>query len=287
MVRRGGPHTNESTGQKMVEAGWLDTHYLASQVQYDAMLEATGLQQGWHVLDAGCGNGCYIPLMSKLLGRSGRITAVDLAPENIAAIQRRLETNPAVCDVEVIAATVTELPFDDNHFDAIWCANTVQYFPASGLARLLGEFRRVLKPGGLLAIKEFDDVGLHFGPFDPALKWRLLEKLQNSDLLLGAGALFVVDLRQHLLDAGFSDARLQTFTGDFQHPLSEVQREFLRSALDLFYSLAQQAGLPEQDMAQWQRALGNTESADYLLNRSDFYFREVHGLATATNPLTS
>ena len=279
-----GPHQNQSTGQKMVEAGWLDVHYQASQIQYDAMLHAAGLQPGWRVLDAGSGNGCYLPLMSELLGQQGHITAVDLAPENITAIRRRLEVAPPACEVEVVAASVDELPFENNQFDAVWCANTVQYFRAKDLPGLLAEFQRVLKPGGRLLIKEFDDVGVHFGPFDPALKWRLFEKLQNTELLLGAGALFVVDLKSYLIDAGFNDARLETFTGDFQHPLTKVQREFLQSALELYYALAQQAGLPESELEQWHRAFGDTHSPAYLLNRADFYFREVHGLASGSAP---
>ncbi len=276
------PHNNLSTGQKMVEAGWLDVHYLASKPQYEAMLAAAGLQAGWQVLDAGCGNGCYIPMMSELLGADGAVTAVDLAPENITAIQRRLASNPPACPVDVIAASVAQLPFDDHCFDAIWCANTVQYFLADALAPLLAEFKRVLKPAGRLVIKEFDDVGVHFGPFDPVLKWHLFEQLKGKELLLGAGALFVVELRSFLLDAGFQDVKLQTFSGDFQHPLSETEREFLHSALGLYYSLAQQANLPAGELAQWQAAMGDDNSPDYLLNRRDFYFREVHGLATAT-----
>lgn len=269
----------------MVESGWLDIHYQASRQQYEDMLMSAGIQPGWKVLDAGAGSGSYLPLLGQLVGAQGSITAIDLANENIDAIHALLAQGVMPCPVEVVRASVTTLPFPDQYFDAIWCANTVQYFKADQLNELIGEFKRALKPGGLLAIKEFDDVGLHFGPFDPVLKWHLLEAVKDTDLLLGAGAIFTVDLPAYLHAAGFNTVRFKSFTGDFQHPLSSVQETFLKSALQLYYGLAEQAGLPESELLQWRALLGDETSEHYLLNRPDFYFREVHGLATGFSPI--
>ncbi len=268
----------------MVESSWLDVHFQASKTEYEAMLQSAGMQPGWKVLDAGAGSGSYLPLLSHLVGAQGTISALDLAEENVAAMKQRLGQSTFCCPVEVFQGSLLDLPFEDNCFDAIWCANTVQYFKATQLEEILDEFKRVLKPGGLLAMKEFDDVGLHFGPFDPVLKWHLLEALQNSDLLLGAGALFTVDLGSYLLAADFNDVRFKTFVGDFQHPLQPVQKEFLASALQLYYSLAEQVDLPDKELAIWRQKLGNQDNEDYLLNQPDFYFREVHGLVTGIFP---
>ena len=273
-------HTNESTGQKMVEAGWLDLHYQASRTEYEAMLRAVGMEKGWAVLDAGAGSGSYLPLLSELLGGEGVIHAVDLAEENVAAMRSLLEETPLQCPVEVVLGSVLELPFADASFDAVWCANTVQYFQPEDWPAIVAEFRRVLKPGGLVAIKEFDDVGLHFGPFDPVLVSRLLEILRGTGLLLGAGSMATVELPGFLRAGGFGEVRFQSFVGDFQPPLSPVQREFLTSALALYAGLAERAGLPEEELARWRRCIGDPESPDYILNSPDFYFRELHGLAT-------
>jgi len=277
-------HANESTGQKMVESGWLDLHYQASREQYEQLLLAAGLREGWRVLDAGAGSGSYLPLLGRIVGERGSIHAVDLAGENVRAMRERLDTMGLGCPVEVIQGSVLELPFEDGSFDAVWCANTIQYFPAAKLGELFDEFRRVLKPGGLLAVKEFDNVGLHFGPFDPVLRWHLLEALKDSELLLGAGALVTADLKSHLIEAGFREVRFESFVGDFQHPLTPVQREFLASALELYSSLAEQVELPEGEIEQWRAKVGNPKGEEYLLHRPEFYFRELHGLATGVAP---
>ena len=57
-----------STGQALTASGWLDTHFEACRPEYEAMLDSVGIEPGWRVLDAGCGSGTYLPLLTKLEG---------------------------------------------------------------------------------------------------------------------------------------------------------------------------------------------------------------------------
>ncbi len=75
------PHAS-STGHTFAESDWLDVHFLAMQPDYEEMLRWVGLQPGWHVLDGASGSGSFLPLMTELVGPSGKVSAVDLAPEN-------------------------------------------------------------------------------------------------------------------------------------------------------------------------------------------------------------
>ena len=43
------------------DSDWLDLHFEACRPEYEAMLASAGFQRGWSVLDAGCGNGAYVP----------------------------------------------------------------------------------------------------------------------------------------------------------------------------------------------------------------------------------
>jgi ubiquinone/menaquinone biosynthesis C-methylase UbiE len=44
--------------------------------------------------------------------------------------------------------SATQLPFNDNEFDAIWTIYTLEHIP--GFEKALTEIRRFIKPGGLL-----------------------------------------------------------------------------------------------------------------------------------------
>ncbi|MCZ7571578.1 MAG: hypothetical protein M5U01_23770 [Ardenticatenaceae bacterium] len=71
--------TATSTGHALSASNWLETHYLAGQPEYEAMVRAAGFQPGWHVLDAGCGGGSFLPLLSELLGPAGCSRCADAA----------------------------------------------------------------------------------------------------------------------------------------------------------------------------------------------------------------
>ena len=145
-----------STGHAASGAAWLDVHFAACQPEYEAMLRSAGFRPGWHLLDAGCGGGSFLPALAEEVGPSGRITALDLAPENIATVEQRLAVNVPPCPVDARVGSILALPFPDAHFDAAWCANTSQYLDDGQLGLALAELRRVVRPGSLVALKEFD-----------------------------------------------------------------------------------------------------------------------------------
>ena len=48
------------------------------------------------------------------------------------------------------------MPFPDDAFDAVWCANVLMHISDDDLPGVLAEFQRVVKSGGLVASKESD-----------------------------------------------------------------------------------------------------------------------------------
>ncbi len=145
-----------STGQGFTGGAWLDAHFEAARPEYEAQLRAVGIQPGWHVLDAACGSGSFLPWLAELVGPGGSLVALDLAPDNVALVERRVAEWGLPCPVEARTGTVLALPYPDAAFDAAWFANTTQYLTDDELATALAELRRVVRPGGLVAVKEAD-----------------------------------------------------------------------------------------------------------------------------------
>src|SRR5256885_2348300 len=79
-----------SRGHALAEATWLDAHSTAKRPENEAILRSVGLRQGWLVLDAGCGGGNYLPLITEVIGPTRHLAALDLAPENTEAVEARL-----------------------------------------------------------------------------------------------------------------------------------------------------------------------------------------------------
>jgi arsenite methyltransferase len=88
-----------STGHEASAAGWLDLHFESARPEYEDALRQVGIQPGWHVLDAGCGGGSFLPLIAEETGPTGSVAAIDLAPENIArarSLTDRLPSPPPI-----------------------------------------------------------------------------------------------------------------------------------------------------------------------------------------------
>ena len=67
---------------------------------------------------------------------------VDINPRNVALLKERLP------DHVVLEGDVEHLPFADGQFGTVLCTEVIEHIPDP--ARALAEFRRVLKPGGVL-----------------------------------------------------------------------------------------------------------------------------------------
>lgn len=134
---------------------------------YDALVNALTLGQarrvsaqtaalapiapGDAVLDVGCGTGDLALVAAALAGPTGRVCAIDAAPEMIAVARRKAARRRAA--VEFRLAAVEELPFPDATFHVVLSSLMLHHLPDDVRHRGFAEIRRVLRPGGrLLAI---------------------------------------------------------------------------------------------------------------------------------------
>ncbi len=268
-----------SAGHRLSAGGHLDVHYLALKDEYDATLRAAGLRPGWSVLDAGAGNGVFLPLMAELLGAKGHIEALDLARENIAAIEALIAARPLACPVDGRTGDITALPYEKDTFDAVWSANVVQYLDDEQLTRAVGEFCRVVKPGGLLAVKEVDISVWQYQPQDPKLIWRLLEALSDDTQM--SGAMRGTRLSAWFRAAGLENVSAITTLAERRQPLRPVERDYVRNNLEFLSGLARTCDLPEADHQQW-KAIG--EDPERLISDPGFCYREMWVLSLGTVP---
>lgn len=253
-------------GHRLSNAGFIDAHYVVCRTSYEAMLRAVGLQPGWHVLDAGCGSGSFLPLMAEL-APSGRIDAFDLDPENVARVTALAPQLTVPVTTQI--GTLTNLPYSDNTFDAIWNANVTQYLTDTELNSMLKEFVRVVKPGGVVAIKESDATTLQCYPFDPFVYARFVEKQSQ----VGIDWRRVLNLPRYLTNAGLITVRQKTFVEEIRSPLPDHVYAFLSGALQFFAQEAEALALSDSDMEHWRRCR-DPHAPDNPVNHRDFYFRE-------------
>ncbi len=120
------------------------------------LVERAGLQAGEHVLDVACGRGAALLPASEAVGEDGHAIGIDLSVGMIRALANDLHeqhrTNTGVCIMDA-----ERLEFPDDSFDCVLCGFALFFFPQLELA--LSEMRRVLKPGGRIAVTTWDKAG--------------------------------------------------------------------------------------------------------------------------------
>lgn len=113
----------------------------------DAIIKQLNLKDTDIVLDIAAGTGePGLTIASKV--KNGKVFVTDLA-EDMLKIAEENASNKNILNVEFNACDVSELPYDDNTFDAISCRLGFMFFPDMKLAAK--EMARVLKPGGKIS----------------------------------------------------------------------------------------------------------------------------------------
>lgn len=264
-----------STGQGFTHESIVDAHFHACRDAYLDSLHRVGIQPGWRVLDAGCGSGSFLPWIAELTGPAGRVHGVDLAPEHVSAAADRVRQLPT--PVELRQGDLLALPYADASFDAVWCANAVQYLSDDDLPRALAELRRVVRPGGRVAVKELD-VGLT--TVRPGPRFLIPDLFRAAAAVPGYARqlLRAPDLHRWLAAAGLTAVRQRTELVEHFGPLPAAAKAFYGPTCA---ALARQAVELGTDSADWA-AFRDPDDPANPLNDPAAYVAEGLTLAIGT-----
>ncbi len=114
--------------------------------------EHLGLETGMRVLEIGPGKGTYTLAAAEAVGPSGYVVAVDIDNRIIQRLKKRL-LSERVTNIDARQGDAQVLDLPDHSFDVVFAITVFGEIPDRACA--LAEFRRVLKPGGTLALSEF------------------------------------------------------------------------------------------------------------------------------------
>ncbi len=189
---------------------------------------ATELVKGQRVLDAACGEGYGSHLLSRV---AKHVDGVDIASEAIKHARQQYQRD----HLQFHQASALDLPFEDGQYDCVVSFETLEHLAEHD--QLIGEFRRVLAPDGLLIISTpdkktySDDTGFnnehHVRELYQDEFKQLLAKYFNHHRLYGQKLMFHSaiwslessngDGTQHLLSE--EDGRVQRQASPGLHPM--------------------------------------------------------------------
>jgi ubiquinone/menaquinone biosynthesis C-methylase UbiE len=195
-----------------------------------ALIALVELRPGETVLDVACGTGVTTRLANDAVGEDGHVTGLDInAPmlSNVTgldinapmlSIARELATGSNIVWVE---RDVSETGLDPSSFDVVLSQHGYHYFPDK--PRALSELRRVLVPGGRLALSIWDDHSAYTSALCVAIEKYISPEIakQQSGMRMTPNP---EQLIAALTDAGFKNVEAHTQTLEIRAPST---REFV------------------------------------------------------------
>lgn len=142
-----------------------------------------GLREGMKVADLGAGAGHYAHAAAAIVGREGKVYAVEIREEMHKHIlesvhhKHRSVIEPVWGDIEKSGGTGLK----DHSMDAVIIANTL--FQIEDRQGLLAEIKRILKPGGKLLVVDWAGSYGGMGPL-PA---EVVPEHEAEELFIGGG----------------------------------------------------------------------------------------------------
>lgn len=206
----------EGAARQKREVADLYSHVAAS---YDAVGPAVfarfgervvvvaGIREGARVLDVGAGRGASLFPAAGAIGATGEVVGIDIAAAMVEETGRAIRERK-VANASMLRIDAEELGFSDASFDYVLCSFAYFFFPH--LERALGEFHRVLRPGGTVLLTAHGGTDERWQWYETQIYETLLVATYARHGLtfprpVGGGHRGLDELQGLLAGAGFSD----------------------------------------------------------------------------------
>lgn len=128
------------------------------------ILDELNLKGDENFIDAGCGDG-HVAIEALNYIKTGNVYAIDIYEPSIDDLIKYKEENNIENLIPLVSNLASEIKLEDNLIDVILMVNVFHGFKAMRLLdEAVEEMKRILKPGGKIAIMDYKKQDVKHGP---------------------------------------------------------------------------------------------------------------------------
>ncbi len=265
-----------STSAKL--PGYAETllaYHRAFAPELSQLIAKLPLAPGDRVLDLASGDGVYTGWLTE---RGAQVIAVDFSRAFLDLAKSQVEQEVSDGQAGLVMADVKTLPFPENAFDLVWCAQSLYSLPDP--VEAISAMHRLVKPGGRVVVLENDEFHhvLLPWPVEVELALRHAELLVFLETSEKPGKFYIGrHLRKVFRAAGFHQFERVCHPFDRQAPLGEAERDYFAGTIEDLRTKAK-SRLNGEVLRKFE-ALVDPDSPGYMLDDPDFTVTCVNHLA--------
>jgi ubiquinone/menaquinone biosynthesis C-methylase UbiE len=233
-----------------------------------AAIEALHISPGSRGLDIGCGIGDLTLMIAEAMGPDGKITALDISLPLLDYAKRKISRSAFADCIEFVQGDMNALPLTSETYDWAWSVDCAGY-PSADFLPMLESIRRVLRPGGVIALLAWSSQQLLPG-------YTLLEARLNAACSAYAPFLESQLPQAHFQRAphwfplaGLSNPTCSTFVGQVQAPIRTEMREGMAQLFEMLWG--DSISLASEDDIETYHRLCKPTSPDFIVDLPDYY----------------
>ena len=237
-----------------------------------AIIAECGFPRGSRGLDVGCGVGLWTRWLAEAVGAGGHVLGLEPDPARVAAARELAGVPAGGGAIAFDVGDATALTQPTAGVDWAWLGDVLHHVVDT--AGALRELRRVVRPGGRIAVKESQVPAAMFLPGQPELERRIQVAEIQRTLDEGAGHSFQ-ERRQTtpgaLRAAGLEDVTIRTWVLQRGAPLAPADHDYIqRTVFSRNWGERLRPLLSADDWAL-RTAVCDPGSPDNALRRTDYW----------------
>jgi ubiquinone/menaquinone biosynthesis C-methylase UbiE len=202
------------------------------------MLDRINIRPGSRAVDVGCGPIGIVQLLSERVGPDGAVVGVEREPRFVEMARKEL-SDRGLRNTRVVEADALNTGLEKRAYDLVHERLILMNVPPPSQEALLVEMLSLLKPGGTIALQEFDSASYVCYPEHPS--WNVLLSIWNDTFHATGGNEFVGrSLARLLQSAGAENVQMKAHVEVAQ--VGEYRRTHLLSLIESMHDLVLGSG---------------------------------------------